>query len=122
MIDLWTSRRKKFVKCTYYSKIEDENYVPNNTLIHNMIPSGCFNAEIKGTATLSSQFERETFVMPLRTMTIETEDNVENLRENDIIICRGKTWKVDDIQWAEKTSQSQFLNKISKIYVITLKG
>ena len=122
MNKLWTSRRKKFLNCTYYNVIDDERLVPNNVLIHNIIPSGYFKAEILGTTILNAQVEGETFMMPQQTMTIQTEDDISDLRENDVIVARGKTWRVDEISWKEVLKQQQFLNTTCKEYTISLRG
>lgn len=122
MIDLWTSRRKKFINCVYYKKVENERYVSNNVLLHDYVPSGEFTAEILGSKNISVQVEGEAFMMKQKSLTIETNDKIEDLEENDIVKIKNETWRVDDIKITSVIKQTQFSITESKNYIITLRG
>ena len=123
MIDLRTSRRDYFLYCTYWSQIENEDLVANNEIIHTKIPTGSFYAKEVNSYTIESDVVASVFMAESTTITIETADDVSDLRRNDIVKIDDKVYRVDNIQKTPIKKQRQFLrNSYSMNYVISLRG
>ena len=122
MIDLKTSRRDYFLHCSYWSQNEAD-YIPNNEIIHLKDPTGYFYAKELNSYYTSSQVLSGLFMAESITVTIETRDNVSDLKRNDLVVIDDKVYRVDTIQSSPIKKQRQFLrNQYSKVYVITLQG
>lgn len=122
MIDLRTSRRDYFLHCAYWNQLE-EDYIPNNEIVHLKEPDGFFSAKEVNTYRITSQVISGLFMAEQVNVTIETRDDVHNLKRNDLVSVDEKIYRVEDIQEAPVKKQRQF-GKInySKSYVITLQG
>ena len=123
MIDLYTTRRTNFIKCEWFSQIEDEEYVDLNEIRHLPSPSGVFYAkEVNGYSEDNQQVEN-LFMVDSHRVTLTTNDKVQELRLNDIVKFDNKLWRVDSKQPTPKNAQRQFRNKanVSAATVIQLK-
>lgn len=125
MIDLNTSRRDMYLKCTYWSKDEDENYVDNSEIVYEKIPSGFFSAKEINSYQISNQVIDVAFMTEQQNINIITYDKISNLKINDIVKISGNDtiYRVDDIQIIPNKKQ-RFFNKsnFSKTHYITLKA
>lgn len=123
MIDLKTSRRDYFLHCAYWSQDENEEYINNNEIIHYKDPTGYFYAKELNTYQVSSEIISGIFMAESVSVTIETRDNVRDLKRNDIVVIDNKPYRVDSIQLSPIKKQRQFLrNEYSQVYTIILRG
>lgn len=122
MIDLWTSRRDKFIECKYYSQDEND-YVGDNEIAHYDTPTGTFFASEMGAKTSSSQIVADLFQAEEVSVVLKTEDDIDDLKRNDIVVYEDIFYRVVDIQKTIKKNQRQFLrSKLSAVYYISLRG
>lgn len=110
MIDLWQSRRTKFIECKYWSQITDKNIAKFSEIAYNREPTGSFKASITGSYTEENQTIENAFMYKKVTVVIETTDNVKDLERNDVIEMKGEYYRVSDIQRKPVSKQEQYLN------------
>lgn len=131
MLDIWTSRRGNFIECEYWLKedfVMDTNLVdfiknPDDELVYQREPDGVFFAKELNAYTQDSQQIGETFMARRETITLETSDDISNLKRNDIVKFNDKRYRVDSIQKVPFKNQRQFLaNSQSYTYYLSLKG
>lgn len=122
MIDLKTSRRDYFLHCAYWSQNEEE-YIGDDKIVYEKDPTGYFYAKELSSYNISSNVVVGVFMARSVRVTIETKDDVSNLRRNDIVIIDNKIYRVEDIQITPVKKQRQFLRQNnSNIYTISLVG
>ena len=124
MIDLWTSRRKSYLKCYFWERDEEE-YTDYDEIIHNERPSGFFMAEEVNSFSAGSQVVGETFVVQEQMVTILTYDRIDKLKENDLVKLgdKNKFFRVENIQRAPDKKQKFFnKTKFSNAHYISLRG
>lgn len=122
MIDLKTSRRDYFLHCAYWSQNEEE-YIDDDKIVYEKDPTGYFYAKELSSYNISSNVVVGVFMARSVRVTIETKDDVSNLRRNDIVIIDNKIYRVEDIQITPVKKQRQFLRQNnSNIYTISLVG
>jgi hypothetical protein len=122
MIDLWSSRRDKFIECKYYSQNEND-YVGDDEIAHFDTPTGIFFASEVGPKTSGSQVVAELFMVEEVTAVLKTEDDVSELKKNDIVAYEGKSYRVESVQKTVQNKQRNFLRKAySATYYISLRG
>ena len=123
MIDLYTSRRDKFLECEYWSQEENPDYVESSEIAYKGTPTGSFVAKEANSYNVENQVIGELFMVESVTVVLITEDDVSNLKRNDIVKFDDKEYRVDNIQIAPKKKQRQYLrDKYSKEYYISLRG
>lgn len=124
MIDLWTSRRDKFLECKFWSQdMAEENGVDNDEIAYKLSPSGSFYAKEMNSYNFSNQILADVFMAESITITVFTEDDVSCLKRNDIIEFDGEIYRVEEIQKTPYKKQRQFLKQgYSNGYFIALRG
>lgn len=124
MIDKFQTRRSNYIKCEWYKKNEDEDFVDLNEIRHLSSPSGYFWAkEVNGYSIDNQQVENLWMIQSNR-VAITTTDNIKGMEENDIVKFDGRFWRVDSCQPTPKNTQRRYRNRasVSETTVIQLKG
>lgn len=111
MIDLWNSRRNKFLKCEYWSQETNPDIAKFSSLVYKTQPTGWFLASYVGNITEENQVLENAFMFEKVTTVIETTDDVKDLRKNDIVKMKDLYYRVDDVQRKPITKQEQFLKE-----------
>lgn len=111
MIDLWSSRRDCFKECTYWAQMNYEDIVPINEMVHESVPTGHFFAKEVNSYTTEVQVSTESFMAEKNNITIMTRDDVEGLKQNDLVEYEDELWRVENVQREFRHNQEQFLAK-----------
>ena len=98
MIDLWTTRRDNFIKCTYWCQIDDNDIVSLSEVAHERVPSGTFYAKEITPWNEDPQIIDATFKFSSKTVTVETYDKVDDLHEGDVVKLDDFLYRVQTIQ------------------------
>lgn len=124
MIDLWTSRRDKFLECEYWSQdMAEENGVDIDEIAYKLSSTGSFYAKESNQYTTENQVLGELFMAEEKNITLFTEDDISDLKVNDIVKFDENIYRVENIQRAPYKKQRQFLrNSYSNSYYISLRG
>lgn len=122
MIDLRTSRREYFLRCAYWSQMEEE-FIKDDKIVYYKEPDGFFMAKEISSYNISSNIVAGVFMFQNIRLTIETKDDIGKLERNDIVEIDSRFYRVEDIQVNPQKKQRQFLrNNYSNSYTITLVG
>lgn len=121
MIDLYASRRDRFIECKYWLKIKDKNIVKPNQIIFNTIPTGSFYAKEVNPYSKNNQVIAELFMLKEESVLISTCDDVSGLELNDRVEMDEKKYRVNSIQESPFKKNRQFSTSITKEYFIELR-
>lgn len=118
MIDLYSSRRKEFIPCTFWARDKTNKSIENYTIVE--IPTDSFMAGI-----VDSIYEQKVilnnFMMTSKVLMIYTNDSI-TIKEGDSVKLRGIFYRADTIQRKEHNAENEFTISPSKTTYIQLKG
>lgn len=123
MIDLRQSRRKQFFDCKVRKKIENENFVPNNQLVHETEYSQEFTAEITNAIVEEVMVVGNDFMAKQENVTLKTTDIVD-VESNDMILIVGRgEYRVETVQTIPDAKQKNFafIDSVSKTTYLTVR-
>lgn len=118
MIDLYTSRRKEFIPCTYWKKDKANKDLEKYVL--ETIPTGNFYCGIVGSLQ-KQKVILGNFMLSSTVLMIYTNDNVE-IEEGASVKYKNKYYKAENVQIEEHNAENEFTNSPSKTTYIQLKG
>lgn len=105
-VDIYHSRRANFSKCVYYKRNEKINDLSKYVLLEK--PEGHFYTRLYSPNTRQNQDINNTFRFSENSFTLITEDHVEDLEENNVVIYRNKAYVVMSVQRKLHIKESQF--------------
>lgn len=105
-IDIYHSRRTNFVKCYYYKRDEKVNDLSKYVLTKK--PEGIFYARLYSPNSRQNQDVVNTFRFSENSLTIVTEDDVNDLVENNVVLYNGKAYVVINVQRELHLKESQY--------------
>ena len=111
------------LKCKYWTRRKDEEDF-SDELIMKRVADGMFFAKEVSPETLSDETIGDSFLFDKTTLTIKSPNNLEKLKNDDIITIEDEKWLVVRAQCTISRSQnSLFLkrNKHSRYWYIELR-
>lgn len=120
MRDLFTNRRDYFERCTYWA-LDEEDYVKNNEMVYEMTPTGFFNAKQITGEDNSPQVVGGTFMFDSSSITLKTNDYIEDIKQNYLVEYKNEIWRVTNVQKTPIKKENQFHNQIRYTYYLRLK-
>lgn len=117
---IFTGRRDTHRKCIYWCQDESEYYDKNEIGIKKE-PTGKFYAKEVQARQDGSQQVGGVFMFDSSTISLKTNDNIENLRKNDVVKYNNEMWRVTDIQKRPIRKNAQFMKNAIYTYYINLK-
>ena len=118
--DIFTSRRKHFNECMYWCRTEEEIerdidltsivYIDHDfeELYYERSPSGTFMAAESNDYTSDNNIVASSFMFDEHTIMIETNDDISDISQNDIVAFDGNVWRVTSISKRKKKRQNQY--------------
>lgn len=124
MISLWSGGRDKFHKCEYWLVDENENTTKRNQVVYYSQPNGIFMAKISNNEVEDKQNIDDSFQFDVSYVTLETTDNIQDLKNNNIVRFKDKIYIVESIDKVPlRKNAEQFLNDfVPYKYYISLRG
>lgn len=132
-IDVFTSRRKEFNECLYWCRtdrdIEHDIDITSlvavdeelNEIAYERVPNGLFYASEVEDVSSDNQIIGGSFMFDESFVTLETNDDVHELKLNDVVCYDGKIWRVTRIGRKKKKRQSQYSRTCAYKTYISLK-
>ncbi len=117
---IFTSRRDMPHLCRYWKQDETE-YYDKNEIGYKKKAEGEFYAKEVSSQQNSSQVVGGVFMFDNNTVSLKTNDDIENMRKNDIVEYNEEFWRVIDIQKKPIRKNSQFMKRQIYTYYISLK-
>lgn len=118
-IDIYGSRRNKPLVC-YYWKVKDTKEYEK--LIHENKPSGVFYASEVRPENYQRNILNGMFNFVSSSFYIETYDNIETIRPNDLVKVDGVYYLVISMQNLSIHKNQYFGKKSTNKYVLELRG
>lgn len=118
MIDIYHSRRGKFRKCSYWLRKDNE---PVEQLVYNVAPTGIFYAV---EASVISKVSNNTYGRVLfdkQTVTLMTDDDIEDITQNSIVLYKEQIWLVVDVQIELHMKETEFSKERHATRYLTLR-
>lgn len=106
-IDLNHSRRKTPFKCRYWHRNEKATK-DLSQLIYETKPAGVFYAREVNTFNYQQSQAAGVFMYDKTSVQLYTEDEIKDLKQNDIVEFRNNTWFVTDIQKKTHAKEAWF--------------
>ena len=117
---MFTSRRDKHKLCLYWKQDESE-YYDKNEIGHVKQPSGKFYAKETNAQQDGAQTVGGVFMIDSSVVSLKTDDNISNMRKNDIVKYNNEMWRVTNIQKRPIRKNNQFMKDMIYTYYIDLK-
>ena len=105
--DLMQSRNTYNEHCKWWARNEADMYT-SDELIMNRVPSGHFQAKEINPELKQNRIVGNTFMFDRTNITIKSPDNLENIKNNDLILFRGEKWIVSSVQKTKARAQRTF--------------
>ena len=110
-IDIYHTRRTNYRICKYWNPNDKLN---RDAVVLQEVPAGIFYAEEVNPIV-------NAFASDKNTITLKTNDNVEDLKRSSIVLYLGKSWTVNDVQREIHKKETQFSNDIHATTYINLR-
>lgn len=120
-IDIDNSRRKYHQECEYWIREETDRSIDLDTLAHKNKSNGVFYARAETPHTIVGGASAGVFMDDKHTVTIVTEDSIDEIGFNCIIRYKGKLWIVDSVQKKIIEGDNEFCNEEEYKYYITMR-
>jgi len=107
MFDLFQSRAMYNEPCKWWTRDERDKF-DSDELIMRRIPSGTFMAKEVTAEQRQNMVVSGVFMFDRSNITIKSPDNLEGIKENDIVLFRGEKWIVSSTQRSKSRMQNTF--------------
>ena len=120
-VDIYHSRRTNFQECIYWTRDERTNVGNASQWIMQHSPSGSFYC--REISPKYGQFNEigNGFVFSKNGITLETDDDVHDIKEGDIVMYNGHAWFVDNTQFEVHKKETEFDIEMHYKSIITLR-
>ena len=114
--DFFQPRRNFNEHCRWWSRNESDTY-EDNELKYKRVPNGHFFAKEVDAETNDRNIIGGIFMIDRTRITIESPDNLSDIKSNDIVEYQGEFWRVDNVQKKKSRQQnSEFVNSNNVSY------
>ena len=120
-VDIFHSRRTCFAECKYWIRDERDNIGDSTQWILKHTPSGTFYArEITPHYNQHNELGNG-YIFDKNGITLECDDDLEELVVGSLILYNGKCWYVDNVQKEVHRKESQFNQELDYRYIISIR-
>lgn len=95
--DLFQSRRGYNERCAWWTRNENDDLPPNEITMRRN-PNGYFMAREENPETKRENSIYNTYMVEKTTIIIKTPDNINGIRQKDVVSFRGEYWVVVSVQ------------------------
>ena len=107
-IDIYHSRRTNYAECRYWVRDESVAAGDLNQWILKNKSNGVFYAKEVSPKYNQANPQANVFMYDKDTITLETDDDVDELSRGCIVLYNGKPWMVSDVQKRVHEKESEF--------------
>lgn len=120
-IDLYQSRRTTHTLCYYWKKLQGDRVSANELNYNKKNLAGIFYAQEITPQFFSNNTYGNNFMFENCDLTLKTNDEITNLKSNDIVKYDDKYWIVVSVQKKRQLKESQFSKNPSNTFYIALR-
>lgn len=106
-VNLFTSRRRNHRRCLWWAR--DDSIRDLSKLVREKAPEGSFWAREISSDSRSKQGINQSFLFDAESVTITTDDRVEGLKPDCIVMYDGQPYRVLDVQTRKHAKEGQFM-------------
>ena len=121
-VDLFTSRRINYDKCTYWCVDDAWSDLHPNEIATKKQPTGFFFANEEDMLSRENQIIAGAFMFESATITLSTSDYIPELKANDLVKHDDVVYRVTAVRSVPYKRQQQYSRNPSKKTYIALKG
>ena len=107
MFDLFQSRATYNEPCKWWTRDERDKYT-SDELIMRRIPSGVFVAKEVTAEQRQDMIISGTFLFDRSNITIKSPDNLNGIKQDDIVLFRNEKWLVVNVQKTKSKTQNTY--------------
>ena len=120
-VNIYHSRRTNYRKCIYWIRDERDSVANASKWIANKKPAGSFYAKpISNKTTMNNQVSG-IMLFDRNTITLETDDDIDNIQLNSIVKYNNVVWILENIQAIPHKKEMAFSTRIHYKYVLTIR-
>jgi len=117
-VDIYHTRRTNFRACKYWLPDDSRN---RDVIVLQDVPKGIFYAEEVNAIASGFNPTGNVFASNRNTVTLKTNDEVNDIKKFCIVLYLGKSWTVDDVQREIHKKETQFDNDIHATTYINIR-
>lgn len=120
-IDIYHSRRTNYAECYYWNRNESDRVGDASNWIVNNAPSGSFYAKEISPQYNQQQQISNAFLYDANTISLQTDDDIEDMKRGCIVKYNNDVWMVESIQKQPHRKESAMCIDIEYRYIISLR-
>lgn len=120
MVNLFHSRRINYKKCDYWIRDERTQTGPASQWVLYNTKSGSFYAHPITPKSNQANVVNGVWMVDKNNITLETEDNADNLSRGSIVKYNNELWLVESVQQKPYLKESEFSNREYYKYFIQI--
>lgn len=117
-VDIYHSRRTNYEECLYWVRDERQSVGDLSQWILKNVPSGKFYAREVNPLYNQENAVVNSMMFDKNTISLETDDDVDDITRGCVVMYNGKPWIVDSVQRVLHRKESQFSSE--KHYKVTV--
>ena len=119
-VDLFHSRRDNFLRCEYWIRDErSASGTPAQWVLYKQ-SNGVFYAKPLTVKSNRMQVINGVWALDDNNITLETDDDVREIKRGCIVKFDEMLWLVTDVQYSIHTKETEFNKKIIYKYIVSL--
>ena len=107
-IDIYHSRRTNYEECIYWVRDESVAVGDLNQWVLKNKSNGVFYAKEVSPEYNQANPQANVFLFDKNIITLETDDDVDDIDRGCVVLYNGKPWMVDNVQRQLHRKESQF--------------
>ena len=116
-VDIYHSRRGHFNKCVYYKRDEDNSVGDLTKWILETNPTGVFYAKEVSQKSNQENQVGNVILMDNHSITLETADEVMDIKRGYVVKYLGQCWLVTNVQFATRIKENEFQKEKYTTYI-----
>lgn len=110
-VDIYHTRRTNYKLCQYWNRDESTRIGDASKWVLANKPTGSFYARPESQTTNSANPVANAMMFDRNTVTLCTEDHVDDIKKDSMVLYNGKVWGVVNVQFAPHKKESEFSNE-----------
>ncbi len=121
MTNLNTTNRGFWIPCEFWKVSKEDVSKNKNELVYNKISQGKFFAKMINSYDNDKTIVAQSFLFDNKSMALQTNDEIDDLNQNDIVKCFDEIWRVDSVNKKPIRNANQLDSRIRFTYYVYLR-
>lgn len=120
-VNIYHSRRTNYRKCIYWNRDERDSIANSSKWIANNKPDGSFFGRPVSNKTTMNNPVNNVMMFDRNSITLETDDDIDNIQVNSIVKYNNSVWILENIQAIPHIKEMAFSTRTHYKYILTLR-